>query len=143
MSTIHPTSRRNNGLVSETRMSTPFNKILATPLRAIVTLLMQRECGKAVCHFRVTVLYPFASVSVMAVTPYCQWTQVRFYRELFFLPLFSRDNHILSRKIVNSACTVGPKETDYSELICPTCNMLLDLSDLSRILSEKVACMEL
>ena len=32
MSTIHPTSRRNNGLVSETRLSTPFNKILATPL---------------------------------------------------------------------------------------------------------------
>ena len=32
VSTIHPTSRRNNGLVSETRLSTPFNKILATPL---------------------------------------------------------------------------------------------------------------
>ena len=37
VSTIHPTSRRNNGLVSETRLSTPFNKILATPLKNPVT----------------------------------------------------------------------------------------------------------
>ena len=58
----------------------------------------------------------------------------------FFFSFFPRDNRILSRKKVNTAGRVGPKETDYSALICPTCNMLLDLSDLSRILSEEVAC---
>ena len=40
VSTIHPTSRRNNGLVSETRLSTPFNKILATPLQDLCARLL-------------------------------------------------------------------------------------------------------
>ena len=43
VSTIHPTSRRNNGLVRETRLSTPFNKILATPLKGVKQSKGQEE----------------------------------------------------------------------------------------------------
>ena len=39
--------------------------------------------------FRVTVGYPFIIVSVMAVTPWCRWTQVRFRGIAFFSSFFS------------------------------------------------------
>ena len=47
---------------------------------------------------------------------------------------FTRNNHILSRIKVHTAGRVGPKETDLQCLICPICNMLLDLYDLSNLL---------
>ena len=52
----------------------------------------------------------------------------------FFLFINKRQQHTKQKKVY-TAGRVGPKE--------PNCNMLLDLSDLSRILSEKVACVKL
>ena len=49
----------------------------------------------------------------------------------FFFFFFSRQNCILSRKqILTYIGRVGPKETDLQCLNSPTCNVLLDLSDL-------------
>ena len=64
--------------------------------------------------------------------PFISGTRVRFCGELFFFFFFfSRQNRILSRKqILTYIGRVGPKETGLQCLNSPTCNVLLDLSDL-------------
>ena len=73
-----------------------------------------------------------------------------------FIIIITRDNRILSRKKHIQQVEQAPRKLITVLDLSPTCNMFLDLSDLSnllivrfvkfkspRILSEKVACMEL